>query len=416
MIEAPRLPELPSRPFLYEGSEGPYWTRIPRAEAARGFALPDGVVLLRADDIRAVLRDPRFVQWSLWAIERNPTVDRGFVARRQQQLPSMEGADHVRLRRLTGRAMSARVMEDYRARMRSIMSGLAADAPSSCEANAVLCRPYPGLVMSALMGAPSRDAGFFAEIAEAWTSWLAGNPSAAPRSLGAHERLEAYLAPLIKERRASAGATDVLSRLAHAEESGERLTDPEVLHMASGFVAGGIESTRQTLANALYLFALHPEQWRLLAETPALAEQAVEEVLRFLPPFAMLSRISREDAQVNGLAIPAQTKLYLSLVSAGHDARVHADPKRFDITRAPAPSQIAFGPGRHACIGMYLARAQLQEALGVLPQVIERLDLEGEPQWRPLSEPVQGVSRLPLRLTIRRGAGAAAAAPAPRAR
>jgi cytochrome P450 len=397
-IDAPSVADLPRRAFLYQGSEGPFWMRLPRAEEARAYALPDGVVLLRAEDIRAVLKEPRFVQWSLWAIERNATVDRGFVARRRQQLPGMEGADHARLRRLTGRAMSARVMEDYRALMRSIMSRLVADAPDACDANAVLCRPYPGLVMCALMGVPGDDAGFFTETAEAWTSWLAGNPAAAPRSLRAHEQLEAYLAPLIAERRAMSGGTDVLSRLARAEESGERMTDGDLLHMASGFVAGGVESSRQTLANGLYLFARHPAQWRLLAETPALAEQAVEEVLRFLTPFALLSRIAHEDVDINGLLIPAHTKLYLSLISAGHDSRVHDDPARFDITRPPAPSQIAFGPGRHACIGMHLARAQLQEALIVLSQAVGRLELDGEVEWRPLAEPVQGVSRLPIRL------------------
>ena len=100
---------------------GPFWTRLPDWGDARTMQAGDALVLLRHDDCMAVLRDPRFTQWNMAQVERNPEIDPRFVARRRQAFLSMEGADHQRLRRLAMVALSPTEIARHRARMRSIM-------------------------------------------------------------------------------------------------------------------------------------------------------------------------------------------------------------------------------------------------------------------------------------------------------
>jgi cytochrome P450 len=395
-----RFPQLPQRRLLYEGSDGPLWSRLPRVGAARAFEIPEGLVLIQQEDIRAVLRDPAFVAWNLWALERNPAVDRRFIEWRRRQLLSMEGPSHARLRRLAGPVLSARAMEAHRPRMRAIAERLLEQAAAGpCEADAALCAPYSLLLMCALMDLPEADAALIGELAESWISWQTGGPAAVPRSLSAREALEAYLASRVEARRGGDGA-DLISLFAGARSGEDCMSSDEVLDTAAGAIAAGIQSTRRAFAIGLYLFARHPEQWAKLVQFPALAESSVSEILRVLPPFPVISRIAPEDAEVNGLAIPAQTKTFLSVICASHDPRLYAEPERFDISRAPTP-MLAFGAARHACVGVHLARIQLEEALKVLSAAVERIELDGEPQWRPAWEALNGPASLPLRFRLR---------------
>src|SRR5262245_46822820 len=226
----------------------------------------------------------------------------------------MEGDAHARLRRLAGPAFSSRAMEGRRARMRAVMTRLLEQAAAApCEADAALCRPYPILMLCALMDLPEADAPLIGELAEGWMSWMTGGAAAVPRALSAHDTLESYLAPRVEARRAG-GGSDLISLFAQARSGEEAMSAEETLDTAAGVLAAGIESTRRALAIALYLFAHHSEQLTRLAQAPALAESAVHEVLRIGPPFPVVSRVAQEDTEVNGLAIPALTKTYLSLL------------------------------------------------------------------------------------------------------
>jgi cytochrome P450 len=249
------------------------------------------------------------------------------------------------------------------------------------------------------MDLPEADAALIGELAESWISWQTGGPAAVPRSLSAREALEAYLASRVEARRGGDGA-DLISLFAGARSGEDCMSSDEVLDTAAGAIAAGIQSTRRAFAIGLYLFARHPEQWAKLVQFPALAESSVSEILRVLPPFPVISRIAPEDAEVNGLAIPAQTKTFLSVICASHDPRLYAEPERFDISRAPTP-MLAFGAARHACVGVHLARIQLEEALKVLSAAVERIELDGEPQWRPAWEALNGPASLPLRFRLR---------------
>ena len=70
------------------------------------------------------------------------------------------------------------------------------------------------------------------------------------------------------------------------------------------------------------------------------------------------------------------------------------EPLRFDIT-APRPPHLTFGGGPHFCLGANLARAEMEEALRILPTRLANIRLDSEPTWRT-GTGISGPTALPL--------------------
>ena len=131
-----------------------------------------------------------------------------------------------------------------------------------------------------------------------------------------------------------------------------------------------------------------------LGEHPELATNAVEEVMRLVGTIPAITRVAVEDLEINGLPIPSGTFLLIVVAAANTDPRAF-DPVGLDITRR-RQGQLTFGGGVHHCLGSWLARIQLREALTVLAQRMPGLELDGEPVWRPAAG-LNGPNKLPLR-------------------
>jgi cytochrome P450 len=382
--------------------DGPHWERTASADGERVMHLGDAMLLLRHEDCMAVLRDPRFTQWNFAQVERNPAIDRRFVERRRQAFLSMEGPDHQRLRRLAMVALSPQVADRHRPRMRAIMDRLIDAVLPAGRMDAVgdVLERYPMPVICGILGVPQEDIPFFAQTALDWTRWMYGGPPAVPAALAAHEAMDAYMARLV-EGRAGHDGDDVISGLLRAESEGDRLTRAEVIHTAAALIVPGLETTFSSLGSGLYLFAQHPEQWEMLAADPALLPTAAEEILRFAPVAPTLERIANEDIEINGLRVPRDTQVVLAVAAVNRDPELFPDPDRFDITRRPQRMlHMSFGGGRHTCLGLHIARAELQEGLRCLSQRLTALELDGEVGWSiPLG--FQGPRKMPMRFRPR---------------
>ncbi|PZA13438.1 cytochrome P450 [Rhodopseudomonas palustris] len=391
--------ELPTAPAGILPGDGPFWERLPPRDA-RALRLPDGILLQDQDDVRTAFRDKRLVNLALAMLRSDPAVDPAFIERRTKQLLSMEGPDHLRLRQLTMTAMSPRAVEGYRARMRAIMENLVAPVlpQGCCEAVEALLRPYPIPVVCALMGIPDQDIDFFSRVSADWVAFMHMGTGAAAVSYAAHLDMDAYLLPVIERRETRLG-DDMLSHLLRAEEDGDRLTRQEIVNMIGGFLAAGTDTTRYVLGSGLYLFAQNPDQWQKLRERPELVGRAVDEMLRCAPAGGFISRYASTDVDVNGIAIPKGTAIALSLLALNYDPTIVTEPHRFDIERpvVRAP-HLTFGFGPHTCLGLHLAKAELEEALLVLSRAFVTLELDGPCEWRP-PHGLQGPTRLPIAFT-----------------
>ena len=68
-----------------------------------------------------------------------------------------------------------------------------------------------------------------------------------------------------------------------------------------------------------------------------------------------------EETEINGQKIGPYEKIALWYGAANRDPDVFEDPDKFNILRDNADKHLAFGIGRHTCIGKPVALMQLQE-------------------------------------------------------
>ena len=196
-----------------------------------------------------------------------------------------EGEQHARLRRLVSKAFTPRAVDALRPVMRAVahelIDGFA--ARGTCEFMAAFADPYPSRIICELLGIPreryAQFHGWATDLGLAFSYAVAEHLAQIEAAL---QGLYACVDDLLAERRAAPGP-DLVSALIAAEEAGDQLSDAELRVMVTALVFAGQDTTRNQLGCALATFLAHPAQWVRLAEEPALAARAVEEVMRVRP-------------------------------------------------------------------------------------------------------------------------------------
>ena len=110
-----------------------------------------------------------------------------------------------------------------------------------------------------------------------------------------------------------------------------------------------------------------------LRASPERIPAFVEEVLRLSTPVQGLYRTACGDTELGGIPIPAGSHLVVWYAGGNRDPEVFPEPDDVDLDRDNIRKHIAFGRGRHHCVGAPLGRAEGVVAFEVL---LERL-----PSW-----------------------------------
>ena len=355
----------------------------------------EGWLLVRYDDCRAALSDPRF---SL-AEATTRDVPRLTAQRFGAILTDLDPPDHTRLRRLVGKAFTVRRVEQLQAHAERIAAQLLdamIEAGQPADLAAGFAVPLPGLMICELLGVPYADRDEFREWVGAFMSTTALTEQQRGVAMG---QLAGYLATLA-ERRRQAPADDLLSALVLASEEGDRLTSEELVQLTLLLLAAGFESTASQITNFTYVLLTHPDQLALLRSEPELMPGAIEELMRWVPLLVTadtLPRYALEDVQLASGTIPAGDPVLLAKHAANRDRRAYPEPDRLDITR-DAQGHLGFGYGPHFCIGAQLARMDLRVALTALLDRLPGLQLavpEGDIRWKA-GMAVRGPVTLPI--------------------
>ncbi|HKR49539.1 MAG TPA: cytochrome P450, partial [Pseudonocardiaceae bacterium] len=374
-----------------------------RAAADAGWwgRTPIGLAVLRYQECSALMRDNRLRHGSLDALAALGVTSGLFIDWLKATLLNVETQEHQRQRRLVSRAFTQRSIDALRPFMRAKAHELIDSfaGTGSCEFMTTFADPYPAWVIAELLGIPTDRFDTF--LGWATDMGLGFSPDVATEL----DRIDAAVAglyaccdELTAQRRTNPG-DDLISTLIAAEADGGRLTAAELRHLVSGLVFAGQDTTRNQLGLAMTTFARHPEQWRLLAERPELADTAVEELMRVNPAVPVVARVAQEDFTFQGLDIPAGTHVVLFLAAANTEPDTFGDAP-FDIT-AKRTAQLTFGGGMHYCLGAWLARIEMREALPILAARLGDIALGGIVSSRP-HVGITGPITLPLHFT---GAG-----------
>ena len=358
-----------------------------------------GYVIVSHDDCAAMLRDRRwFSALALIAQTQNYESPEWSKRSNRKSILSTEGEDHQRIRRIVSPAFTPKSADRLRPFMREVVNEL---LDPICEVGhsefvADVCEPYPIPIICELLGAPRKDWELFSRLAVDIFKLFNGNLAKdAPAIIAASEEMDAYMTNLIAERRTQP-RDDLLSDLINAEEEGDRLSTDELLSMANAILLAGTDTTRNQLGCAVALFAQHPEQFNLLRNNKGLAQQAAEEVMRYLGAVRGTGRYASEEIVYKDFIFPQGTLIFPNFVAANHDVDKFSEPLNFDITREPGTPHLTFGSGIHYCLGAFLARAELQEAFGVITERLPNLHLNGEISWKPLENGIWGPASLPI--------------------
>jgi cytochrome P450 len=308
----------------------------------------------------------------------------------------INGPPHSRLRGLVNPAFTPRAAERWRPTMRAIIGDLFARVErGECDAVEALCKPYPSRVIATIMGAPTADAGRLWD----WSTWIQRQfgmsvAEERPRIEQAVTEFYAYAEALLERRRAEPG-DDLISQLLQQPYD----DDAELLNLVLNVLVGGVDTTQSQLAHGLRLLAEHPEQWRQLAEDPGLAANAVDEIVRYEPITPFTARIAMEDVTYRDVRFPRDTIVLVCAHTGNRDPDTYDEPDVFDIAKDRGGARpLTFGAGPHYCLGVNLARAEMQEALAHLAPRMPDLRLAGEPQFGSI-DGIYGLDRLPLRWT-----------------
>lgn len=387
-------------PFDFAVHEDPYpfYERL-REEAPVYHNEEDGFwALSRHADVSAALRDEkRFSSRNGLRIEPpfwGPQAERFF------SFVAMDPPRHTRMRALvtsafTPRRVAAlepRLLEIARAHLEPFLEGDEFDLMRFAGA-------FPTDVISELVGVPESDRARLRELGMAvmYTEEETGGqmPAGAAQAIGA---LIGYYTELTVER-AQRPQDDLLTGLIQAAEGEDRLTPEEIVGVLILLVGAGIETTMLLLGNAWHAAWRHPaERERAFAGR---AGDWVEETLRYDPSSQALARTATEDVELHGVTIPADSKVLLLTGSANRDPRVFADPDRFDLDRDTRPS-LAFGLGRHTCVGAALGRLEARLALTELAKAVAGYEIDEAGVRRIHSSNNRGFASLPTKVTARR--------------
>ena len=165
-----------------------------------------------------------------------------------------------------------------------------------------------------------------------------------------------------------APAPNLLSHIANAEIDGRPLADGELVNIATQLLVAGNETTRVTLASALFMLLEAPALKQRLTHEPALIANFVEEAFRLHAPVQFIYRVVVQDTELRGVAVPKGALVMLVYGAGNRDASKFAEPDGVQLDRANGRQHLTFGKGAHFCIGNLLARTELRIAIQLLLQ------------------------------------------------
>ena len=335
-------------------------------------------------------RKPGFPHWNEHMLA---TVDK-----RPRSVFTADAEEHTFYRRMLSKPFTFKRVEALRPAIQKITDD-AIDkilaGPKPAELVTALALPVPTEVICEMLGVPYEDHGFFQEHANVGLARYAKPEDSMKGAMS----LAKYLSNLV-ETKMENPAEDAVSDIAERVTAGE-ISVKEAAQLASGLLIAGHETTANMIGIGVLALLENPEQLAFLRDTddPKAVANAVEELLRYLSIIQNgQRRVATEDIEIGGQTIKAGEGIIIDLSPANWDAAAFPDPERLDLRRPDADKNLAFGYGRHQCVGQQLARAELQIVFATLLRRIPTLALAAPLEEIPFKNDklAYGVYELPV--------------------
>lgn len=338
---------------------------------------PTGIeawLVTRYTDVREVLGDPvRFSSRSGMAghlLANQPPdapVEEGDFHR-------LDGDDYLRFRRVIAPSITTvKRTETFRPLVQrtvdELLDGLMTE-PGPVDLHQRFASPLTSSVIAELLDVPPVERGLFADLAKA----LFDGTTDVEELDAARLPLFGYVYELVAARMREPGEDVISVMAARAREAEQPFSELELTKVAAGLLAAGFDTTASAISYGMLALLSDPGQFALLADDPALAPAAVDELLRLLAGGSGMLRVATVDTTIAGTPISAGDYVVAAAQAANHDPERFPDPEKLDFTR-PRLAHLAFGHGPHQCPGQHIARLELATVLATLPRRVPSLRL-----------------------------------------
>jgi cytochrome P450 len=357
-------------------------------------------------DVTRVLSDPvTFSSDTIASISREPDIERFFM----DNIVTMDPPRHRKLRTLINQAFTPRMVAALAPRITEITISLldAVHGVDRFDFVDSIAYPLSATVITELLGMSAQDL----PRVYAWFEVLVNQQTVDATTVPGkdEEQLVNELAPTMRDmneyllahtrRHRQQPTDDLIGRLITAEIDGERLIDEQIAGVASMLLIAGHVTTTAMLSSAVFSFCRHPEAAAAVRADRDLVPAAIEEVLRYRPPFPRMIRITTTDTEIGGHAIPAGQLVIAWIAAANRDTARFPNPDRFNVHRT-STGQLAFGHGIHFCIGAPLARLEAKIALNILLDRYRDVTIDtASPIEYPNPWLITSLTRLPVLVT-----------------
>jgi cytochrome P450 len=346
----------------------PYYRDLRKLGGAVWLSRYDMFVLSRYDDVREALRN-----WEVFSSAAGVTMNQPMNHALAGNTLCSDAPEHDLLRGVIAEPLSPIAVRGLSDQIDAEADRLVERlvAQRSFDAATDLARHLPVSIVSNLVGLPESGR-------ERMLDWAAANFNCFgplnERTITAFETVKEMIEYAHKE--AVPGKLKPGGWAAMIYEAADRgeISHAQCPAMMNDYMGPSLDTTIFAVSSAIWLFAKHPEQWEAVRADPSLIPNAVNEVLRLESPIQGFSRVVTRDHDVDGVVIPAKSRVIVLYGSANRDERKWTDPERFDVHRR-ASEHLAFGQGPHACVGMPLARLEIKALLTALAKRVTRFEL-----------------------------------------
>jgi hypothetical protein len=228
-----------------------------------------------------------------------------------------------------------------------------------------------------LMGIPAQDHPKLIEWSNHIVKVFDQNVSAEDGAIAEQATVDfvAYLNDKVAQRRAHRGP-DLISTMIDVDESGDNLSNEEIVSTSILTLNAGHEATVHAVGNGLMALANNPDQFQRLQSGEVGVGTAVDELLRYDSPLQMFERwVLEDEVEISASSVAKGSKVGLLFGSGNHDADVYgATAEHLDLARTPNP-HLTFGAGLHFCVGAPLARVELECAFAAFAERVRSFDV-----------------------------------------
>jgi cholest-4-en-3-one 26-monooxygenase len=307
-------------------------------------------------------------------------------------LLNMDPPAHTKLRGIVSRGFTPRAIGNLRAalteRAERIVQTALAEGTGDFVSD-VACE-LPLQAIAELLGVPQEDRRKIFD----WSNQMVGydDPEFEGDPTAAASELVGYSMVMAEDRKACP-RDDIVTKLVNATVDGDALSSDEFGFFVILLAVAGNETTRNAISHGMLAFLDHPDQWELYrAERP---ETAPDEIVRWATPVTVFQRTALADTTLGGQQIAAGQRVGLFYRSANFDEEVFDRPERFDVLRSPNPHLGFGGTGTHYCIGVNLARLEIDLIFNAIADAMPSISKAGVPE-RLRSGWLNGIKRLPV--------------------